>query len=231
MDRWYAEQEVGSTLADERAQSGTRTGLSERVIVAAAIEIIAERGVDGLSMRLLSERLGVALGATYKHVANKHTLLQMVAEALYARIEPASDDLDEFEQAKSVMLEVHRVLAAHPGMADYIAQHVPEFTSVNLVKLITGPLCVGRAHSGRSQSDHLGVGALERWPHAGSHSSRVAGRGGRSLRGGRRPDPPGGTGAPRATLWSTPLTSVRPVVRVPIDMPPLAARGHAALAA
>ncbi len=141
MDPRYAEQEVGSTLAAERAASGSRTGLSERVIVAAAIEIIAERGVDGLSMRLLSERLGVALGATYKHVANKHALLQMVAEALYARIEPASDNLDEFEQAKSVMLQVHRVLAAHPGMADYIAQHVPEFTSVNLVKLITGPLC------------------------------------------------------------------------------------------
>jgi AcrR family transcriptional regulator len=120
---------------------GARSALSERIIVTTALEIIAERGVDGLSMRLLSERLGVALGATYKHVPNKHALLQMAAEALYARIEPAADDIDEFEQAKSVMLQVHEVLAAHPGMAEYIAQHVPEFSSVNVVKLITGPLC------------------------------------------------------------------------------------------
>lgn len=132
---------ISTAVGHNGAHGALRPVLSERLIVAAAIEIIVERGVDGLSMRLLSERLGVALGATYKHVRNKHTLLQMVAEALYARIEPAAGDIDELEQAKAVILQVHEVLAAHPGMAQYIAAHVPEFTSVNLVKLITGPLC------------------------------------------------------------------------------------------
>jgi len=130
----------GGAVGLDGSRVAPRSVLSERVIVAAALEIIVERGVDGLSMRLLSERLGVALGATYKHVANKHTLLQMVAETLYARIEAPPEDVDEFEQAKSVILQVHELLAAHPGMAQYIAQHVPEFTSVNLVKQITGPL-------------------------------------------------------------------------------------------
>src|ERR1700722_6313204 len=135
----------GVVLSVGRAdgRSAGRPILSERVIVDASIQIIAERGVEGLSMRLLSERLGVALGATYKHVPDKHTLLRLVAEVLYARIEPADDAVDEFEQAKSVMLQVHEVLAAHPGMAEYIAQHVPEFSSVNVAKLITGPLCAG----------------------------------------------------------------------------------------
>ena len=121
-------------IRDRAGRADTATGrqaLSKPIIVAAAIEIIAERGVEGLSMRHLSERLGVALGATYKHVPDKHTLLRLVAEVLYARIEPADDVVDEFEQAKSVMLQVHEVLAAHPGMAEYIAQHVPEFSSVN----------------------------------------------------------------------------------------------------
>jgi AcrR family transcriptional regulator len=115
--------------------------LDERAIVAAALDIIAERGVPGLSMRLLSQRLGVALGATYRHVPNKHELLRLVAAELYARVTPAGDgDADEFEQAKRVMLQIHDLLAAYPGMAAHIAQNIPEFTSARVAGLITGPL-------------------------------------------------------------------------------------------
>ena len=116
-------------------------GLDERTIVAAALDIIAERGVAGLSMRLLSQRLGVALGATYRHVPNKDVLLRLVAADLYAQIRPADDtDGDEFDQAKHVMLQIHDVLAAYPGMAAHIAQNIPEFTSEHLARLITDPL-------------------------------------------------------------------------------------------
>ena len=38
--------------------------------------------------------IGVALGATYNHVSSKHELLKLVAEALYARIEPGPADAD-----------------------------------------------------------------------------------------------------------------------------------------
>jgi len=116
-------------------------GLDERTIVAAALDIIAERGVAGLSMRLLSQRLGVALGATYRHVPTKDALLRLVAADLYARITPADDTHgDEFDQAKHVMLQIHDVLSAYPGMAAHIAQNVPEFTSERLTSLITDPL-------------------------------------------------------------------------------------------
>src|ERR1700757_5352138 len=116
-------------------------GLDERTIVAAALDIIAERGVAGLSMRLLSQRLGVSLGATYRHVPNKSELLRLVAADLYARITPADDTHgDEFDQAKHVMLQIHDVLGAYPGMAAHIAQNVPEFASERLTSLITDPL-------------------------------------------------------------------------------------------
>jgi TetR/AcrR family tetracycline transcriptional repressor len=122
--------------ADDRAP-----GLDKPAIVAAALDIIAERGVTGLSMRVLSQRLGVALGATYRHVPNKDELLRLVATDLYARVKPADDlDGDEFGQAKYVMLQIHDVLAAYPGMAAHIAQNIPEFTSEHLARLITDPL-------------------------------------------------------------------------------------------
>jgi AcrR family transcriptional regulator len=132
-----------STSGDEQppAASDRSPGLDQRSIVSAALDIIAERGVQGLSMRLLSQRLGVSLGATYRHVPNKNDLLRLVAADLYARITPADDsDGDEFEQAKNVMLQIHDLLAAYPGMAAHIAQNLPEFTSERLTSLITDPL-------------------------------------------------------------------------------------------
>ena len=132
-----------SASGDEQppAASDRSTGLDQQSIVSAALDIIAERGVQGLSMRLLSQRLGVSLGATYRHVPNKDELLRLVAADLYARITPADDsDDDEFDQAKHVMLQIHDLLGAYPGMAAHIAQNIPEFTSVRLASLITDPL-------------------------------------------------------------------------------------------
>jgi TetR/AcrR family transcriptional regulator, tetracycline repressor protein len=132
-----------SAPGDEQAAAATdrAPGLDKDAIVAAALEIIAERGVAGLSMRVLSQRLGVALGATYRHVPNKDLLLRLVAAHLYAQIRPADDtDGDGFDQAKHVMLQIHDVLAAYPGMAAHIAQNIPEFTSEHLARLITDPL-------------------------------------------------------------------------------------------
>ena len=132
-----------SAPGDEQpaAAADRAPGLDKDAIVAAALEIIAERGVDGLSMRVLSQRLAVALGATYRHVPNKDLLLRLVAAHLYAQIRPADDtDGDGFDQAKHVMLQIHDVLAAYPGMAAHIAQNIPEFTSEHLARLITDPL-------------------------------------------------------------------------------------------
>jgi AcrR family transcriptional regulator len=123
------------------AAADRSAGLDQHIIVSAALDIIAERGVQGLSMRLLSQRLGVSLGATYRHLDNKNELLRLVAADLYARITPADDTGgDGFEQAKHVMLQIHDVLAAYPGMAAHIAQNIPEFTSERLASLITDPL-------------------------------------------------------------------------------------------
>jgi TetR/AcrR family tetracycline transcriptional repressor len=135
------------TAADRSA------GLDERAIVSAALKIIAERGVPGLSMRVLSQRLGVSLGATYRHVPNKNELLRLVAADLYARIKPTDDCADEFEQAKRVMLQIHDLLAAYPGMAAHIAENVPEFYSASVAGLISDPLQA--AGLSRTEADRI----------------------------------------------------------------------------
>jgi AcrR family transcriptional regulator len=114
--------------------------LSERVIVEAALALLAEHGVEGLTMRELSSRLGVALGATYRHVRSKHELLRLVTQELYSRIEPGDQDSDGFAQAREVMTRVHDLLGFYSGLAGYIGHHMGDFDSAPLSKLVIDPL-------------------------------------------------------------------------------------------
>ena len=106
-----------------------------------ALELLAERGVAGLTMRELSSRLGVALGATYRYVRSKHELLRLVGDKLYDGIQPGDPSLDGYGQAKAVMVQVHAVLGQYPGMATYIGQHLGEFSSETVSKLALDALC------------------------------------------------------------------------------------------
>lgn len=55
-----------------------RAGLSRPVLVDAAIEILDERGVAGLTLAALADRLGVAAPSLYKHVTNLAELRTLV---------------------------------------------------------------------------------------------------------------------------------------------------------
>lgn len=77
-------------------------------LVAAALEVIDERGLDGLSMREVARRAGVSSGAPFRHFADKNALLATIAEQGMARfiaaIEAArahapDDPLERFQDA------------------------------------------------------------------------------------------------------------------------------------
>jgi TetR/AcrR family tetracycline transcriptional repressor len=103
--------------------STTRAGaLSETEILAAALEIIEQDGIDGLTMRRLSSHLGVALGATYHHVKNKDALLALVAHSLFARVEipPLDDPRDWSVQVREVLLSLTDVFTGQAELAAWI---------------------------------------------------------------------------------------------------------------
>lgn len=56
-----------------------------RAIVAAAIEVLDERGLDGLSMHAIAARIGVRQPALYHHVGDKDELLAAVAAEVLDR--------------------------------------------------------------------------------------------------------------------------------------------------
>jgi AcrR family transcriptional regulator len=99
--------------------------LSEAEILDVALAIIEEHGVDGLTMRRLSTRLGVALGATYHHVKNKDALLVLVARSLFDRVElPAPDDPRDWTlQIRDVLLSLTDVFTGQGELAAWILAH------------------------------------------------------------------------------------------------------------
>lgn len=54
-------------------------------LVAVALDLLDENGLDGLSMRALADRLGVQASALYWHVSGKEELLSLMAGSFYAR--------------------------------------------------------------------------------------------------------------------------------------------------
>jgi len=72
----------------------TKPALSRSAYVDAALDIIAELGVDKLSMRKVATQLGVSPMAMYKHFSAKDDLLAAAFDAFIARADVIpSDDL------------------------------------------------------------------------------------------------------------------------------------------
>ncbi|MES3636431.1 TetR family transcriptional regulator [Mycobacterium intracellulare] len=61
-------------------------------IVAAAIEILRERGLDGISMRSVANRLGVTPPPVYARIGNKDALINAVANHLLIDLAPPLRD-------------------------------------------------------------------------------------------------------------------------------------------
>ena len=58
---------------------GASAKLDQGAVVGAAVEVLNSVGLDGLSLRLVAERLGVQAPALYWHVHNKAELISLMA--------------------------------------------------------------------------------------------------------------------------------------------------------
>jgi AcrR family transcriptional regulator len=111
--------------------STRRTPLTIDVIVDAACELIAESHADELTMRRLSERLGVALGATYHHVPDRETLLALVVARIHRSIPLRSTHPAEWATTlRWLMIDYAEAYARYPGMATFSNTH-PQATPID----------------------------------------------------------------------------------------------------
>ena len=85
-----------------RPPAETTDQLSRSVILQAALAIVDRDGVDGLSMRRLSNALGRDPVMLYRHVANKAAVLDGVAEIVLAQLSVNIADPDWAAQLRTV---------------------------------------------------------------------------------------------------------------------------------
>jgi AcrR family transcriptional regulator len=98
---------------------------SERALLAAAAEIIAERGITGASLASISERAGTSRGLPTHHFGTKDALVSLVARGAQDRIVADTvaalerahrdvDDLSAFEIVRATV-DIYLELFEHPS--------------------------------------------------------------------------------------------------------------------
>lgn len=105
------------------AAASPRNPLSRDRIVDAALDLVDEVGIEGLSMRKLGARLGVEAMTLYHHVANKDALLDLLVErvTLAAAAAPADEPEAWRERLEGFARRYRSALLARPRLLPLIS--------------------------------------------------------------------------------------------------------------
>jgi AcrR family transcriptional regulator len=109
----------GSDLSAANGRDGGP--VSRSVILQGALRIIDRQGIDGLSMRHLSEEVGRDPTVLYRHIPNKAALLDGVAEILLGQLRVDTADPDWAGQLRTVARDFRRLALAHPNVVPLLA--------------------------------------------------------------------------------------------------------------
>jgi TetR/AcrR family tetracycline transcriptional repressor len=90
-----------------------RPALTRDDLVRAALELLDEAGMDGLTMRNLAQRLGVQAASLYNHIRDKRDVLTLVADAIAGAVPRPDPSLDWREALEAMAGDYRRVLLAH----------------------------------------------------------------------------------------------------------------------
>jgi len=102
---------------------GQRAGLARSTVLAEARDLLGERGLDGLTMRALSGRLGVQPNALYSHVASKTELIDVLLDDVLDEVRPPKTNVaDPIAGLHALMSATYRVLLRHSDLVPLYLQ-------------------------------------------------------------------------------------------------------------
>jgi AcrR family transcriptional regulator len=112
-------------LRDARTPRGDRPALSQERIVQAAIELLDQQGLDGLSLRRLAEYLGSGVTSLYWYVKTKEDLLELALDAILANV-PVVDEasVDWKANVRTLTGWLRGVILQHPWSAPLFGSFV-----------------------------------------------------------------------------------------------------------
>ncbi|MER5391513.1 TetR/AcrR family transcriptional regulator C-terminal domain-containing protein [Saccharopolyspora sp. NPDC002686] len=109
------------TTSDAPRRRGRPPKLTREAVLATALEILDESGHAGLSMRAVSERLGVGKMSLYHHVADRAELERLVIERLLAELEVPDAALPWRERITALARSVRGLIVRHPNATPLVA--------------------------------------------------------------------------------------------------------------
>ena len=121
--------------------------LTQEQVVRRAVELMAEAGLEALTLRRLAADLGVSAPTLYWHVRNKRQLLDLMAEALVARAGRSTAPAPGqpwWEWLADRARRMFRVLVSHRDAALVVAGNRPtEATLPDIEQVLASLVTVG----------------------------------------------------------------------------------------
>lgn len=119
------------TGPNDSSDAARRPSLDRRRVARAAVELIDEQGVAGLSMRRLGRRLGVEAMSLYAHVSGRDSLLDgVIDEVINELYDDPETHLRETDSWQDYLVRVahgvRRSALAHPNVFPLVATRPPQ---------------------------------------------------------------------------------------------------------
>lgn len=102
----------------KRRRPGPRRALAEDEILDATLQLLDESGANGVSVRGIAAKVGVAPNAVYTYFPDKAAVIRALVERLFSEIDQGvfADRAQPWRQrVESLAVELRARLAAHPG--------------------------------------------------------------------------------------------------------------------
>jgi len=129
-----------------------KAALSQDVIVSAALDLLSQKGMEGLSLRKVAAALDTGPASLYVYVANLDELLSLVLDRALGEVERPNDPAGDWrEQLKMLLRSYFTLLIDRPGLAQVALRTIPagphmaDLTETMLALLTRGGVDVGRA--------------------------------------------------------------------------------------
>ena len=118
-----ARARYGSAVSSPSPRRGRPARVSTDDIVAAAVALIDEIGLEALTMRALAASMGIGPMTLYRHVADKQALLALIPDALLVDVSTAACRKRVALSALTTIAEgLAAVLQAHSGSVKLFEQ-------------------------------------------------------------------------------------------------------------
>jgi AcrR family transcriptional regulator len=116
-----------------------RPRLNRDQVLRTAVALSDEIGLEALTMRRLSDELGVVPMALYKHVANKEELLGGMVDVVFGEIDPPSGEGDWKSAVRGRILSARQSLRRHPWLPEVMAsQNTPSPAMIAYIDSMIG---------------------------------------------------------------------------------------------